>query len=263
MSAPLPFIKGDTMDYKDIRKKFVELSGRYDLVNANWTDNGADFFLNEGQMFLDRSADIMKASAKNIQSIAAGTILIKTIGLRTVREVWAGNSTDGLISLVKRTLLSLREEYGEQLSSVDQGTPAYFAPCAFRPYPDATTSTGLGSWSGYYDIDDLVLDSAHYTYRGVIIVPPPDKIYYISLVGLFYSPTLSATLSGSTWTQTKSYWSENHPGMLIQAGLLKMEVFYRNTEGVKDWKFALDMDLSGLDKDEAADIAVDTDQMEG
>jgi hypothetical protein len=250
------------MEYYLIRKKFVELSGRYDLVNANWTDNGADFFLNEGQMFLDRSSDIMKASAKNIQPIVAGTIVVKTIGLRTVREVWAGNSTDGLVPLVKRSLLSLREEYGEQLSSVTQGTPAYFAPCAFRPYPDAIAS-GITGWSGYYDIDDLVLDSAHYTYRGIIITPPPDKTYYISIVGLFYSPTLSATLSESIWTQTKSYWTENHPGILIQAGLLKLEAFYRNTEGVKDWKFSLDLDLTGLDKDEAADVAVDTDQMEG
>lgn len=260
MSAPLPFIKGDAMDYMYIRKKFVELSGRYDLVNANWTDNGADFFLNEGQMFLDRSSDIMKASAKNVQAITAGTIIMKTIGLRTAKEVWAGTSVDGLIPLVKRTLLSLKEEFGEQLSSVDQGTPAYFAPCAFRPYPDTTTAL---SWSGYYDIDDLVLDNTHYTYRGIIITPPPDKTYYVSIVGLFYSPTLSATLSGSTWTQTKSYWSENHPGILIQAGLLKLEAFYRNTEGVKDWKYSLDLDLVGLDKDEAADVAVDADQMEG
>lgn len=248
------------MDYKDIRKKFVELSGRYDLVNANWTDNGADFFINAGQMHLDRASDVQKATAKNPQSIAAGTVIVKTIGLRSVKEVWAGTSVNGLILLGKETLANLREYYGEQLSSIDQGTPEYYATCSFRPYPDAVTALTL---TGYYDIDDLVLADTHYTYRGILLVPPPDKTYYISIIGTFYSPTLSATLSGSTWTQTKSYWSEVHPDILIQAALLKLEVFYRNTEGVKDWKFALDMDIQGLDKDVVDEEISGVNEMEG
>lgn len=237
------------MEYKDVRKKFVELSGRYDLVNADWSDNGADFFINAGQMFLDRQASSSSKSVAKFPSlVTAGTILIKTPGLRAVKEVWAGNSVDGLVELERHTIAELRSAYGEQLSSIDRDTPAYYAPCTFRPYPDTVTSTTL---TGYYDIDDLVLDNTHYTYRGIIIAPPPDTSFYVSIYGLFYSPTLSATVAAGVWTQTKSYWSEVFPDILIQAALFKMETFYRNTEGAKDWKFSLDIDLAGLDKDEA------------
>lgn len=248
------------MEYKDIRKKFVEISGRYDLVNADWTDNGADFIINAGQAFLDRSTSVNKMFGKNVQAIAAGTIIVKTVGLRAVRTVWAGTSTEGLIRLERATLDSLRQEYEEQLSSVEQGAPIYYTPVGFRPFPDAQTSAG---WAGYYDIDDLVLDNAHYTYHGVIICPPPDQTYYISIDGLFYSPTLSATMAAGVWTQTKSYWSEVHPDILLQAAFYKLETLYRNTEGMKDWKNAVDIDIVGLDKDMVEELVADSTQMEG
>lgn len=248
------------MEYKDVRKKFVELSGRYDLVNADWTDNGADFFLNSGQMFLDRQSSVSKGVAKLVRSVDAGTILIETPGLRAVKEVWIGTSSDGLFQLDKWSVSSIKGEYGEQLSSIDQGTPAYYAPCSFRPYADTATTLSL---TGYYDIDDLVLDNTHYTYRGIVIAPPPDQTYYLSIIGLFYSPTLTATLTTGTWTQTKSYWTECFPDMLIKASLMQMEGFYRNTEGVKDFKYTLDMDLSGLDADEVEESIASINQMEG
>lgn len=42
------------MDLEDIRDKFIELSGRDDLANDDGTDNGADYFINAGQKFLDK-----------------------------------------------------------------------------------------------------------------------------------------------------------------------------------------------------------------
>lgn len=248
------------MDYKDLRTKFCELSGRYDLIATDYTDNGADFFINAGQRWLDRLANTSKNFARNVQSIAAGTIVVKTIGLRSIKEVWAGNSTEGLIRLAPATLDWLRQEYGEQLSSVYQGTPSYYCPVVYRPYPDAVASA---TWSGYYDISDLLLGDTHYTYNGVLIVPPPDSTYYVSIVGLFYSPTLLATLAGSTWTQTKSHWTEVHPDILLQAALFKLETFYRNTEGAKDWKGAVDLDIMGLDHDLADEESSDITEMGG
>jgi len=42
------------VDLSEVRAKFIELSGRDDLVNANDSDNGANYFINAGQKFLDR-----------------------------------------------------------------------------------------------------------------------------------------------------------------------------------------------------------------
>lgn len=245
------------MDYKDVRKKYVELSGRYDLVNSDWTDNGADFFINAGQRYLDRLQSTGKMRAKEVQSVAAGTIIVKCTDLRAILEVQVGNTADGLSPLGQVTLSWMKNYYEEQLSGVDQGTPEYYAPCTFRPHADTAT------FAGFYDIDDLLLASDHYTYNGIIIMPPPDETMYVSIYGLFYSPTLSATLSGATWTQVKSFWTEVHPDILLQAALYKTEVFYRNTEGAKDWDNALMKDVTEMDKDEAEAESANINQIGG
>jgi hypothetical protein len=250
------------MNYWQIRKMFAERSGRYDLVNADWTDNGADFFFSSGQRLLDRMAETGKMVGKYPQLPASGETKIYYTGLRAVKEVWAGKSTEGLIKLEKKTLSALREYYEKQVGSVDVGQPLYYAPAYFRPIPDNQASAG---WASFYDVDDLILADTHYPYSGVIIAPPTDGTYYVSLVGKFYSPELTATFNTSTgvWTQTKSFWSEVHPDILLLAALFKLETFYRNTEGAKDWKGALDLDLRGMDFDAAEEDLADTCEMEG
>jgi len=248
------------MNYKDIRTKFATLSGRYDLITATYEDNGADFFLNAGQKMLDRMQETGKSKAKSVTSISIGTYYKSWTNLRAVKEVWVGNSTELLSKLAKYTLSELREFYGEQLCDVDQGVPQYWAPAVIRPVPDNLASTGLSS---YYDIGDLMLDDDHYTYNGIVWAPPVDQTMYLSVYGLWYSPTLSATLSGDKWTQTKSFWTEEHPDILLYAALYKLETFYRNTEGAKDWLNALTLDLSGIDKDLVEEDIDDVNQMEG
>jgi hypothetical protein len=246
----IKYTKDGRMDYKDLRKKFVEMSGRYDLINANYTDNGADFFINAGQKHLDRMLDLGKAKARLTKELTAGTILVTTVGLRAIKEVWVSNSA-GMYELAPNKIADLRYSYGKKLSEVTQGAPAIYAPAVLRPYPDTTVAATV---AGFYDIEDLILYTAgtgagHWTYNGIVVMPPPDSTYTISVWGLFYSPTLLATLAGATWTQTKSFWTEEHPETLLLAALYKLEVFYRNTEGAKDWKAAMTDDLMGMDHD--------------
>jgi hypothetical protein len=246
------------MDYYLLRKKFCELSGRYDLMNTDYTDNGADFFINAGQRHLDRLQSTGKMKAKNVQPITAGTIQVKVAGLRSVLDVFIGNTTEGLIKLQKASLSYLRQYYAEQLSGLDQGTPDWYAPAIFRPYADTLSLTGL------YDVDDLIpATTGHYAYSGIIIAPPPDSTMYVIIYGTYYSPNLTATLAGSTWTQTKSFWTDAHPDILLQAALYKLETFYRNTEGAKDWKNALTVDILDMDKDAAEEEAAEISEMGG
>ena len=236
------------MEYKDIRYKFAEISGRYDLVTATQEDNGADFFLNLGQKYLDRFFDDGKAIARYPVALAAGEYIAKTIGIRAIKEVWIANS-EGKRELEKCTLQEIQSEYSEGLAYVAQGTPGYYAPALFRPYPDT-----LATITGLYGVDDLVLAATeHYTYNGVVIMPPPDTVYTLEIVGLFYSPTLSATLSGAVWTQTKSYWTEVHPETLIKAAIYQMKAMYHDSSSA-DYKAILAEDVTGL-------IADDTEQM--
>jgi len=236
------------MDYKDVRKKFAELSGRWDLLTTTYEDAGADFFLNAGQKYLDRSLDAGKMIGRYPVIVAAGTYIVKTIGLRAVKEVWAANA-DGKFQLLPDLLGKLKTDYSEEFSSVPNGTPRYYAPAIFRPFPDTLAST-----TGMYNVGDLLLFSAtapaqHFNYGGIVIMPPPDGTYTIEIVGLFYSPTLSATLSGAVWTQTKSFWTEVHPDTLIAAAIYKLHGLYHNTGGAADYKVLVLEDITGMDKD--------------
>ena len=47
----------------------------------------------------------------------------------------------------------------------------------------------------------------------------------------------------------KSYWSEVHPEVLIMATMRQIEVFNRNTQGVKDWDNAIEVATFGIGKD--------------
>lgn len=236
------------MDYVDVRKKFAELSGRWDLLTATYEDDGADFFLNAGQKFLDRLLSDGKMIASYPVIVAAGTFIVKSVGIRAIKEVWVGN-VDGKYQLLPDTLQKMKTEYSEEFSSVPQGAPIYYAPALLRPYPDTLAST-----TGMYNVSDLLLYNAtapaqHFNYDGIVIMPPPDGTYTVEIVGLFYSPTLSATLANAVWTQTRSYWTEVHPEVLLKAAIYQLHGLYHNTSGAADYKALALEDVTGIDRD--------------
>ena len=249
------------MEYWEIRKKFVEISGRYDLVTpvdpVTWEDNGADFYLNMGQKVLDRKLDSKKMIARYPFELTIGNIIVKTPGLRAVKEVWIAN-IDGKAQLSPIPLNQFRGGFAEESNLLDTGVPLYYTPAVFRPFPDELISV-----IGLYDVEDLLLSGTHYTYNGVIIMPPPDGTYTLTIWGLFYSPTLSATLIGTTWTQTKSYWTENEPETLLEAALSRLATFAGNITSAKEHKEAMLEDLRDLDFDAVEETLVGDMEMEG
>jgi hypothetical protein len=176
-------------------------------------------------------------------SIDAGTIIAKTTGIRSIKEVWVADE-DGKTQLSPVPLSMLREGFANESSLLTQGRPLYYSPASFRPFPDELiTVTGL------YDVEDLLLSGTHYPYNGVVIMPPPDKTYTLTIWGLFYSPVLSAVLSGAVWIQTRSYWTEVEPEILLESALAKLAVFAGNITSAKEHKEALLEDIRGLDFD--------------
>jgi hypothetical protein len=238
------------MEYWEIRKKFIEVSGRYDLINTDWTDNGADFYLNMGQKILDRSLDEKKMLAQYPFELTIGNNIVKTLGLRAIKEVWIAN-VDGRAQLTYAPIELLKSAYAKEATLLDNGLPLYYSPAIFRPFPDELTTT-----TGLYNVEELLLSGTHYTYNGIVIMPPADGTYTVTILGLFYSPTLSATLVGTTWTQTKSYWTENEPETLLEAALTRLATFAGNITSAKEHKEAMFEDLRGLDFDIVAETLV-------
>jgi hypothetical protein len=249
------------MEYYLIRKKFVEISGRHDLLTSDYVDNGADFFLNAGQRTLDRLMSKRSDKARYPILFSAGSVFLRMAGVRSIDEVWVSNA-DGMSRLTYYPVNRLREYYGEKLSNVTPGTPLYYAPTVVRPYPDVTTLTSLAN---FYDVEDLVAVSgsvSHFQYTGLVIMPPPETDVYVNVWGNFYSPTLSATYSGGV-VQTASIWTELFPETLIAAAMYKLNSLYRDSEGAKDRRALMLEDVQGMDNDLAEEESAGDLTMEG
>jgi len=240
------------MDLLDIRQKFCEISGRYDLATTSTdsfdTDSGADFFINSGQDFLDRMAPLPKENARVFDEKAMGTWYYDfQRRCRAITEVWVNNSEERF-KLEKIDLSDLREFYSGLISATDQGEPAYYSPASLRSL-DETDIDSLGSFFNH-----ILADSDDYS--GIVIYPPIDEAYVVEVWGKFYS----TELTGNT---IESYWSINHPMTLVWAALYMLEVSYRNTEGAKDWLGSITANVEGIDMDGVTEEIAELEEMWG
>uniref|UniRef100_A0A6M3J930 Uncharacterized protein n=1 Tax=viral metagenome TaxID=1070528 RepID=A0A6M3J930_9ZZZZ len=241
------------MNLLEVRTKLVELSGRYDLVTdvTSYADNGADFFIKAGQDYLDRSGTFSKSVSKVYNDIAASAFYTLMQRARAVQEVWVSNA-EGKYKLEKRDLAAIKAYYSDPIADIDTGRPLFYSPAAIRTVPRTDDEITIDSFYGTaytYAADD-------FSYDAIVHYPPADEAYQIEVWGLFYSAEL--TLDAS-----ESWWTIKHPATLIKAALREIEVFYRNTEGVKDWGLAVGEDTVGIDKDLVEQDISEINQMEG
>lgn len=245
------------MTLLEIRRKFVELSGKYNLVTdtTSWADNGADFFINAGQRWLDRKMDDKHSVQRFFKKVEAGAIGVSFEWCRTILQVWVQDATEGERWLLeKKSPTWVREEYKDILDDLDQGSPLYYYPAYLNIYPHNPV---LSNWQFYLGFADFAPMSPDDTvYDGIIFMPPADQEYSIEVWGHFYTPQLTSN------TQS-SYWTVRFPEILLMSALRMSEVFRRNTEGVKDWEYAIKEQLMDMDKDAADEDATDSVEMEG
>jgi len=90
-----------------------------------------------------------------------------------------------------------------------------------------------------FDVDDVVLGDTYDT-GAIMWMPPTDAVYTLSILAQFYEREL---INGTD----VNFWSSQFPETLIQAAMLMLERFYRNTEGVRDHQAAILDDLRGID----------------
>lgn len=243
------------MALQDIRIDFVRISGRHDLVvdfaSGDYTDNGANFYVNMGQKMLDRKNRIPKDAMRYQKDLIAGQFQLDIENVRALKEVWAVNG-DGRSILTKRDIGYLKENYATAWGAYTRGTPVDWAVGvnALAPQQDQLT-TGVGSpytAEFTYDYEDLVFSdesqAPHYGKMSVIVMPPVDVTYTIIVWGRFFQKKLTDTAG-----QTKNYWTEVHPELLVLSALWAHEVTQRNTEGAKDWMNAVDEYIQGIELD--------------
>ncbi|MCP3684329.1 MAG: hypothetical protein GY861_16750 [bacterium] len=241
------------MNLLQLRTKFIELSGRYDLIvdAVDFVDNGADFYINAGMNMLDRMVKVPESRAKLYYPLAVGNYsLTFQHNCRLITDVWV-NNTENRWKLEKVSLSELKAFYNEIAGDVDNGMPRYFALAELRALETTDKST-LGTF-----IDKTWAETdSNYDYRGIIIAPPPDKAYTVEVNGLFKQVELSSD-------SDENYWLLQEADLLLRAALYKLEVMSRGTENAKNWLSAIRDDVREINYDLIEEESHDIDQLEG
>ena len=240
------------MNLLQLRTKFRELSGKFDLVNADYSDNGADFFINEGSKFLDRLNENQKSWASAFRIVEIGKYSASIQYCRAIKEVWAATTT-ARWQLEKKSLQDLINDYllgtpAERTS----GEPAYYSPTLTRYIPEDIEISDFESFLQWVEVPSGNAEE----YNTILLSAPTDKRLVVEVKGLFYSSRLVAD-------EDKNYWSVNHPLLLYMAAMRYVEVVNRNTQGVNDWTNAIAEDASKIGMDLVEELIAEATEMEG
>ena len=240
------------MNLLQLRTKFRGLSGKFDLVNADFSDNGADFFINEGSKFLDRLNENQKSWASAFRIIEVGKYSASIQYCRAIKEVWAATIT-ARWQLEKKSLQDLINDYllGTPAERTT-GEPAYYSPTLTRYIPEGTMSEDFESFLQWVEVPSGNAEE----YNTILLSAPTDQKLIVEVKGLFYSSKLIAD-------EDKNYWSVNHPLLLYMAAMRYVEVINRNTQGVNDWTNSITSETRQLGMDLIEELISEVDQMEG
>jgi len=220
------------MILSQIRNQCVKLSGRYDLVKGDGSDDGMNNYIAAAVKLLDNWQETPESMTRYIRLITEGTLFISFTGCRAIKLVEVADSDGYRDELIPRDLSWIRGRFNSNSAT---GAPKFWAADWVRPCAEQLSL----DTSDYYDVADLVGGNT-YDYKGVAVAPAADKTYQLTVHGLFRSNALSVDAD-------KNYWSEIYPLVLIKATLYQLEGMYRNTEGVNDFMRFLKVDLDGID----------------
>lgn len=116
------------MTLLELRKLFVERTGRYDLVTdyagGDYSDNGADMFINAGLRWIDWKATTQRAHAWYRADIGTRDFKLYFGRARSIKEVWLVDE-DGRTPLERKSLGWLRENYGSDLGTKAVGSATF------------------------------------------------------------------------------------------------------------------------------------------
>jgi len=252
------------MPLSNVRNLFIALSGRKDLVTGSGADNGADAYINAGQDYLDAHQLTPKSISHYLKDVAIGAYKLEVANLRILHEVWVIDA-DGRTQLEPKTLNWLKTEYSEDLDDIDSGTPLYYCRDISGLAPQHAELTDSTYTTDFTYGHETIIFGNHWKKTNLLILPPPDAVVTIDVVGEFYSKTLPDTTTGKDATvyADQSYWTEVHPGLLVDAALMMLERSYRNTSGMIDWKNSIELTLQGIDFDLVSQDIAGVSAMEG
>lgn len=237
------------MPLLEIRQKFIESSGRADLVvdTTTWADAGANWFIQAGQRYLDRMLETGNARARYFATLESGRHTLKIPMARVIEKVFCITSS-GKLPIYEVAPQGIRDFLAQMDTSIPLSMPTYYTPMSLRIGVDSDLSNIRGDFANVSYVD--------HEYSGIFFGQAADVDYGIEVEGLFYSPKLINDSS-------ISFWTEQHPEILVAAAFLSMERFYRNFEGLKESRASVAEMVQQLDFDYVAQEIVNITRLEG
>ena len=240
------------MNLVQIRAKFRELSGRYDLVNDDFSDNGANFFINEASKWLDRTVETTKSWASFMSILDIGSWYVQFPHARAVKEVWIATD-QGKVQLEKLRIQDMMASFfTKPPAQIQNGVPAYYSPVLTRHIPEDIDPLDLAEFATYVGI----ISVSGQDYNAVVLSAPVDRSTLIEVIGLFYSILL-------TEDTDENYWTAVHPMLLVQAAIRQTYVVGGNRPMLDIVDRGIDGELDRLGKDLTEQVIAEIDQMEG
>lgn len=200
-----------------VRRMLVLESGRYDLVrdaaNNDFTDLGlANYYINNAQRWLDRRLPYHKTSARLYKTLAAGASMITFTMARSVTDVWRIN---------------------------DDGS--------FTRIPWATLHVGLApdqkddTQEDHPDVETVVFGN-HWATQAIYVEPDTESSRNLIIWANWYCPKLVNDTD-------VSFWTVQHPELLVRAACMQIEIGMRNSQGVNDFSGPLLDDVRHVSMD--------------
>lgn len=216
------------MNLLELRKKFVAISGRYDLVTDtyNWGDDGANAYLNAAARYLNRRVNIPTNFAKTGILLSPGCDSVVYSACRAVQQISIFSDREYLL------------RYDANLVQNGSGLPKTFKYCTFQHLPKITEID-----ISAYPLEQLNVLSEPCNYvNGIQLDKKADKPYLLTIYGIYHNTDLKEDTD-------VNYWSVEYPNLLLKAAMYELEIIYRNREGSNTWLEAIEVDLSALDHD--------------
>lgn len=245
------------MSLLDVRKEFIEFSGRYDLVRDpyenDWHDMGANKFIYAGQRWLDRTFETVKTYARWFGTIAIGTWYVIVPELRVPQEVWMSLSAEGhKWKLCPDDLNDIRRCFATDPATIDNGMPGRWAPASIRVVPEVSGEITIDMFGSVI----YTVDGDHFSNNGIVWMAPTDRETTVEVFGKFYQPRLVNDAD-------ENYWSSEESLILAMAACRALEHSYRNIQGVNDWTNSIRGEMLGLEFDLVDQETINVKQMEG
>lgn len=208
------------MTLSEVRKMFVKITGRYDLVKdtESYEDDGADFMLNAGIRMLDSMFTHSKSYGTIRVSIESGEDVYRTDNVLSIEAIQV-SSDEGRVTLTHVSEQDITERDPDGSNS--SGAPKYYA-----------IHTGMRN----PELGNLEDEFKGESFR---IFPAPDEDITAYVYGRLTIPLKEE--------DDVNFWSSSYPETLITAGQYFIERFHRNSQGMADHMRAIRQDLRELD----------------